>query len=65
MSRIFETSTKTATKAEASTIEFQSAMEKKLDNIMHRLKNRFDKETHRANNERIVHEYRTKMRLRE
>ena len=36
-----------------------------MENIVSRLKTRFDREAHRANNERIVHEYKIKKRLKE
>ena len=46
-------------------MDIQLAMERKMENIMSRLKTRFDRETHKANNERIVHEYKIKKRLKE
>ena len=37
-----------------------------MGNIIRRINNtRFDRETHKANNERIVHEYKIKKRLKE
>ena len=65
VSKIYETSNQTLTKAESSRMDIQHAMERKMENIMSRLKTRFDRETHRANNERIVHEYKLKKRLKE
>ena len=53
-SDIYEQSSSVLTKDQTSTYAFNDKMERKLDNIMQRLKCRFDRETHRANNEKLV-----------